>query len=113
MVRASKPAAADGAGERLLPRVSQHVSFQMARQTETLPALFARVGPQVGVAPPVLAEIPRGGVAAVAVRTLKGLLPGVRPLVLHQIARLCETFVAFSAFVGPLPGVGALVVSQV
>lgn len=86
MVRASKPAAADGAGKRLLPRVSQHVSFQMTRQTETFPALFARVGPQVGVAPPVLPEIPGGGVTAVAVGTLKGLLSGVCPLVLHQIA---------------------------
>lgn len=85
----------------------------MARQTETFPALFARVGPQVGVAPPVLPEIPGGGVTAVAVWTLEGLLPRVRPLVLHQIARLCEAFVALGAFVGSLPSVGALVVSQV
>lgn len=85
----------------------------MARQTETFPALFAGVGPQVRVAPPVLPEIPGGGVTAVAVGTLEGLLPRVRPLVLHQIARLGETLVAFSAFVGSLPGVGALVVPQV
>lgn len=87
--------------------------LQMTRQTETFAALFAGVGPQVGVAPPVLPEIPGGGVTAVAVWTLKRLLSRVGPLVLHQIARLCEAFVAFGAFVGSLPGVGALVVSQV
>lgn len=113
MVRACKPAQAFGAGVRLLARVSQHVRLQMSRQPEAFLTLWAGVGPQVGVAPPVLPQIPGGDVPAVAVRTLEGLLPGVDPLVLHQVPGLGEALVAVGAFVGSLSGVGALVVAQV
>ena len=57
VVRTGEPAMAFGAGVRLLPRVGQHVGLQMPRQPETLPALLAGVGPQVGVDPHVLAQV--------------------------------------------------------
>lgn len=113
VVRAGEPAKAVGARVRLLPRVSQHVSFQMARQPEAFATFLAHVGPQVSVTPPVLPQVARGRVTAVAVGTLKRLFTGMGPLVLHQVAGLSETLVAFCAFVGSLTGVGALVVPQV
>lgn len=113
VVRAGKPAQAVGAGVRLLPRVGQHVRLQVSRQAEALPALLARVGPQVAVSPAVLAQVAGRRVAAVALGTLEGLLARVDPLVLDEVARLREALVALVALVGPLAGVRALVVPQV
>ena len=62
--------------------------------------------------PPVLAQIARGSVSALAFGTFKGLFPRVYPFVLHQVAGLGETLVAFRAFVGSFTSVGALVISQ-
>ncbi len=84
----------------------------MARQAKAFSTFLTCVGTQVGVTPPVLAQIARGGVTAVAFWTFKGLFPRVYPLMLHEVAGLSETLVAFIAFVGSLASVGALVVSQ-
>lgn len=73
---------------------------------------MTRVGTQVSVTPPVLAQITRGSVTAVAVGAFKGLFPRVYPFMLHQVPGLSEALVAFGAFVGSFAGVGALVVSQ-
>ncbi len=54
------------------------------------------------MAPPVLTQITRGGVTAVAVGTFEGFFSRVYPLMLHQVAGLSETLVAFIAFIGSL-----------
>lgn len=110
MVRASEPAEAAGTGEGFLPRVRQHVRFQMARQAEALPTFLAGVRSQVRVTSPVLAQITGGRVTAVAVGTLEGLLPRMYSLVLDQIPGLREALIALGALVRSFSGVGALVI---
>lgn len=84
----------------------------MAWQAKAFSTFFTCVRAQVSVTPPVLTQITRRGVTAMAVWTFKGLFSRVYPLMLHQITGLSKTLVAFSAFVGSLTSVGALVVSQ-